>query len=110
MASIRKKKTMAAAGLKSSRSTPILRNSGETATLRGILEKWIEFTEPWRGNFVRYLDGDPMNPAPSNVVCVSPRDAFAHLDDWTVNWPQCLDSGEVQFVLDNTARFAKVFA
>lgn len=51
-----------------------------------------------------------MNPAPSNVVCVSPRDAFKHLDDWTVNWPQCLDPAEVQFVLDNTAKFARVFA
>jgi hypothetical protein len=99
-----------AAGHRSSRSTPSLKKADETATVRGILEKWNAFTEPWRGNFVRYLDGDPMNPAPSNVVCVSPRDAFAHLDDWTVNWPQCLDPAEVQFVLDNTAKFARVFA
>ena len=78
--------------------------------LSRILGKWDAFTAQWNGYFVRYVDGDPGNSAPSNVACVSPRDAFARMDDWAVNWPQCLDPGEVQFVLDNREKFAAVFA
>jgi hypothetical protein len=55
--------------------------------------------------FVRYFDGDPSNGSASNVACVSPSDAFAHVDDWVVNWPQCLTPDEIQFVLDNVEKF-----
>lgn len=77
----------------------------DIATVSKIVDKWKGFTDRWNGMFVRYLDGDPSNGAASNVVCVSPRDAFAHVDDWVVNWPQCLTPSEIQFVLDNVEKF-----
>jgi hypothetical protein len=81
-------------------------SDADIATVSGIVAKWKEFTDRWNGMFVRYLDGDPYNGATDNVTCVSPRDAFAHVDDWVVNWPQCLTPQEIQFVLDNVAKFA----
>lgn len=77
----------------------------DIAMVSKIVGKWKGFTDRWNGMFVRYLDGDPGNGAPSNVACVSPRDVFDHVDDWVVNWPQCLTPEEIQFVLDNVGKF-----
>lgn len=78
-------------------------------TVRTIRDKWHEQTKPFRGYFIRFLDGDCSNCCADNLNYCSPHDAFSN-PDWKVDWDLDLTSDEIAFVRTNMGNFRKLYA
>jgi hypothetical protein len=75
-------------------------------TTMSILSKWEE-----QQRFVRFVDGDVMNSAVSNLEFVSLREALSHVEDcaWKVDWDAELTCEERALVLTPEWRACLVF-
>ena len=61
-----------------------------------ILAKWRD-----QGSFIRFLDGNTLNCAITNLTPVSLGDAMQHVDGedvWKVDWDMCLTRNEIALV------------
>ena len=59
-----------------------------------ILAKWRK-----QGAFVRFLDGNTLNCAPTNLAWVQLPDAMEHINDWVVDWDLYLTKKERALVM-----------
>lgn len=58
-----------------------------------IISKWNQ-----QGSFIRFLDGNKLNCAVTNLAYVTIQDAMAHID-WVVDWDMDLTPEERNLVL-----------
>ena len=64
-----------------------------SALTNSILNKWNE-----QGGFIRFIDGNTVNCAITNLQRVSPKEAMENINSWKVDWDMELTEEEIALV------------
>ena len=93
-----------------SASPPRLSDTQRAAAI--IMKKWETQTAPHGGFFLRHLDGNLDNDAPTNVEQIHPFDSFSallHGESFADDWSRGLSTEQIAFVRAHALSFCATY-